>query len=78
MCDTKFRRESNTSVAFKSAQFIHSPMDDGRMGIGFRLYAGENIHEFIFVYNNDGITGVISSTNPALLEEICNEKRRMI
>ena len=78
MSDTKFRRESNTSIAFQSGQFIHSPMEDGRIGIGFRLNAGENIHEFIFVYNNNGITGVISSTNPALLEEICNEKRRMI
>lgn len=71
-------KQSETSILFNSAKLIRVPLDGGRMGVGFRLENGENIHEIVLTYDNQSVTGMISSTSPVLISEFLNNKRRMV
>ena len=66
------------SVIFRSAKLIRVPLDSGKMGVGFRLENGENIHEIVLAYDEHGVTGMISSTSPVLINELLSDKRRMV
>lgn len=75
---SKVTRENATDVVFHSAKLIRVPLEGGKMGVGFMLENGENVHEIVLAYSDNSVTGMIRSTSPALLAAFCDPKRTII